>query len=85
MTKRINIGHYARVPLYIARAPVSEMAKSLWRELAFVSSPEKPAVWVRQQNFISRKIFFDKVAPHEYILQNFPSTSFAPPRRHDSC
>ena len=54
MTKRINIGHYARVPLYIARAPVSEMAKSLWRELAFVSSPEKPAVWVRQQNFADK-------------------------------
>ncbi len=53
-TKKIDIGHYARVPLYIARAPVSEMAKSLWRELAFVSSPEKPAVGVRQHNFADK-------------------------------
>jgi hypothetical protein len=52
--KKSDIGHYARIPLHIARANVSETAKAMWRELAFLSSPESPVVWVRQSDFAKK-------------------------------
>jgi len=49
-----EIGHFARIPLHVARADISETAKGLWRELAFLSSPQCPNVWVRQQSFAEK-------------------------------
>jgi hypothetical protein len=49
-----DIGHFARIPLHVARADVSETAKAMWRELAFLSSPESPIVWVRQADFAKK-------------------------------
>jgi len=49
-----SIGHFARIPVHVARADVSETAKGLWRELAFLSSPQCPRVWVKQENFAQR-------------------------------
>ncbi len=54
--KKSEIGHYARTPLHGARAPVSETAKAMWRELAFLSSPEDPIVWVRQADFAKKLV-----------------------------
>ena len=52
--ENIDIGHYARIPMHIARAKVSENAKAVWREMAFFSSPEKPEIWVRQENMAEK-------------------------------
>lgn len=54
MSKKSEIGHFARIPMHVARADVSETAKGLWRELAFLSSPQKPQVWVNQKNFADK-------------------------------
>lgn len=51
---RSSIGHFARIPLHVARADVSETAKGLWREFAFLSSPEVPTFWVRQETFAKK-------------------------------
>lgn len=53
MSKKSEIGHFARIPLHVARADISETAKGLWRELAFLSSP-RPQVWVRQESFAQK-------------------------------
>src|SRR3989338_7719089 len=54
LEQTIDIGHYAKVPLHISRSKVSESAKGLWRELAFMSSPEKPQVWIRQESLAEK-------------------------------
>ncbi len=54
MSSTIDIGHFARIPLHVAHANVPERAKGLWRELAFLSSPEKPNVWLRQQTLAEK-------------------------------
>jgi|GEM_PF-3503108 len=54
MSKKSEIGHFARIPLHVARADISETAKGLWRELAFLSSPRVPTVWVCQRVFAEK-------------------------------
>lgn len=54
MLEQVEIGHYAKIPIHIARAKVSKSAKSLWIELALVSSPEKPQVWIRQESLAEK-------------------------------
>ncbi len=54
MSVTIDIGHFARIPEHVAHARVPERAKGVWRELAFLSSPEKPKVWVRQQTLADK-------------------------------
>lgn len=54
MSKKSDIGHYARIPLHVARADVSETAKGLWREFAYISSPQVPTFWVKQENFAQK-------------------------------
>ena len=54
MLEQVDIGHYAKIPIHIARANVSESAKAVWRELAFMSSPEKPQAWIRQESLAEK-------------------------------
>jgi hypothetical protein len=60
MLEPVDIGHYAKIPIHIARAKVSKSAKSLWIELALVSSPEKPQVWIRQESIAEKMDVSDR-------------------------
>lgn len=54
MSKKSEIGHFARIPVHVARANISETAKGLWREFAFLTSPRSPIVWVCQRVFAAK-------------------------------
>ena len=61
-----DFGQYAKIPLHVARAAVSETAKAVWRELAFILRPHSPTVWLRQET-LSQKLNLSTRTPGRHM------------------